>query len=247
MKKKIRDFIKDSFSEGRDRNFVQKKLLGYVSDLEMIRALKYFDKLSKNNRGNSLVLFFKSGVSLIKILFYSIYLCFVELKVSLRKFLRGGEEIDLAKPKNLFLLKKLKEWFSKKSKKERMIFIFGLIFFMLVLIFLVFTTFIYSENCENARCFEKMVADCHRASFVSEDLINFESKIIGLTSRGCRVEVSALSSGFGINRGSEMVCYISPGLEVLPQSRLVDCSGKLREEIQGTIISELYKNLGQDK
>ncbi len=254
MKTNVKKFVTSAFKAGKSRSYVRESLFKKVSDVKAGKALRLFDRLSmkeKHKRRFSLT-------EIPKLIFYSLRLTFffsifIFLWVSLglkRIFLGGSEDVTLEDVKHSFsfaiLLKRFKAWFSKKSRGEKIGIILFCILALLVLSLVIFSSFIFHKSCENSSCFREMMSNCHRAQFISSDLVPLDNKIMGYSIGGCKVEVTSLKNDFGIGEGKKMVCYFPKGSTVLPQTNIEFCSGDLREDIQEVIISELYKTIGQN-
>jgi hypothetical protein len=128
--------------------------------------------------------------------------------------------------------------------KKKVFYVFLLIFLLLLFIF--YVNFVYSKDCDNLTCFGEMIFYCNRANFVSSGALPLKSEIFGSSLEGCKVRVRALENNIGVLEGSEMICHLPMGVRLLPQSQIEFCEGRLREDIQDLIISELYKTIGQN-
>ena len=250
MKKDLKNFIENAVKIGKDKNYVRDYLYGKVSDLEVARALEYFDYLQKNKEKSSknyLLLI----ISFFKIVFiYLIYL-FLKLKVSLKKiFLKEEKEekIDLEIiEKNIGLTNiknKFYNWFSRKSQKEKKrLLILSLTFFIIFIIF-IYANFFYYKKCENKTCFIDRIEKCDRAIYESEDFIMLTTKIEGMSFKKCISDVIYVDKE--TNKKLKMRCSLPIGYSFLPYANLEFCSGKLRDFIQEKIISEINKVVGEN-
>lgn len=253
MKSSVKNFVVSAFKAGKSRSYVRESLFKKISDVEVGKALRFFDRISIKEKSPG-----KSLIEIPKLVFYSLklgmlFIFFLFLRASLlfKKLLFGSsEEITFEEVKHSFslasLFRKLKSWFNRKSSSEKKRFVFIGITILLILIIVFSSSFIFYKRCENSRCFKEMVSDCHRAQFVSRDLVPLNNKVLGYSFRGCKIEVTSLKNDFGIEEGKRMTCYFPYGLAALPQTRIEFCSGSLREEIQEIIISELHRTIGQN-
>jgi hypothetical protein len=254
MSKSIKNFVVSAFKAGKDRDYIRKILFGKVSDIEVVRALKLFDSLSlkkDKNSGNFLTNSSKVFFYAIRILWSWIVYIFLKISFNIKKFIFGhSEEIHFNEIKDSF---SIKGYFSKTKKRlnsqsphliKRLFFV---IFIVIIFGFIIiFSTFYFSKVCENQTCFKEMVSKCQRAEFISKDLVGLENKILGPSLGGCKIIVTSLENDIGLKSGEKMTCYMPLGIKVMPQTKLEFCSGKLREDIQEILISELYKTIGQN-
>ncbi len=252
MKYPIREFVISAVESRKDRSFVRESLLGKVSDIEVRNALNLFDSLQENSsKKPSFVNFLGFAFHPIKLFFLLILFWITKFIVGLRKILGDLDKDYDVKSISLFsenksLSKDFLQKFNSKNRLGKFVFVSFIFILGILLIWFIFASFIYSKPCDSSACFKTMISVCHRADFISSDLVRLDNQIVGLTSGGCEVEVRAVDNNLGISMGEKMTCYIPLGLSVLPQSKLDLCSGKLRESIQEIIISELYKTIGQN-
>jgi hypothetical protein len=254
MRKDVKRFVISSVDRGGDKRQVREHLEGKISDVELGKALRYFDKLCLYKKRGKKITFLGAvlfPLYIIRLILLFIVFMVLQGYVWIRKFLFGSSEeirfTDVQSSFNLLpYLRGKKISFNKKPRKERGKIIIWIVFFLVLASVLIYSNFIYSKNCSNASCFREMVSGCNRANFISTDLISLENRVTGLTLKGCRIEVESLGNMMEISEGKKMVCYFPKGLRVLPQTKIEFCTGELREDIQELIISELYKTLGQN-
>lgn len=140
---------------------------------------------------------------------------------------------------------------STRGKVAIVLFVAALIF----LCFAVYTTFYQGEQCVNYSCFQKNMAACTSASYISEEPeASWGYNIVGINGGNCVVKVKLLQAKKGdleISglRGYSMDCSYPRGIATYPEKNLDNCHGRLKEELQGVLINKLYahilQNLGQ--
>jgi hypothetical protein len=130
--------------------------------------------------------------------------------------------------------------------------------FIATLVFLgfaIYTTFYQGEQCANYSCFQKNMAACTKASYISEQPeASWGYNLVGLNGGNCVVNVKLLQAKKGTLditglRGYSMDCSYPNGIATYPEKNLDNCHGRLKEELQGVLINKLYahilQNLGQ--
>ena len=151
------------------------------------------------------------------------------------------------------------------EKKRKLLLIFSIAVVTLALI-AVYSTFFHKEKCSNINCFNSNMANCVRASFINdaEDAAwlyeikgrkgGFLCFISSQFCEDCVVNVRILQAKKGDVdlekiKGYDMDCYYPFGYVTVPQSDLMRCHGRLKEEMQELIIKKLHvyivSNLGE--
>jgi hypothetical protein len=252
MRSDVKKFIVWCVDNQKSRKFARDYLFGKISDVQVTKALKFYDRYSENSWKKHLE--FKdlpiAFLLLVRISLLFLIYCLLRTYRFFQKLIFGKaeeqsfEEFELSfSLYNYYNL--VKEWFVKKYRKEKWIFllkVFAVVFFIALLIF---ANFIYFKNCSSQGCFKESVSKCYRAKYVSSDLVPLKNTIVGFSWRGCKVEVESLENDL-IDSGRTMTCYLPYGSRNLPQSRIELCSGELREDVQELIISEMYIAVGQN-
>ncbi len=137
------------------------------------------------------------------------------------------------------------------EKRNFIIFVIILILAALIVYFI----FFYYQNCETKGCFDKSLAKCSKAEYVSEtEQASWLYKVKGKEGDNCKVEVKLLQLKQGDEKltsleGKKMKCYLPYGLVSRPERSLERCHGLLKEEMQKVIINRLHSyivdNLGE--
>jgi len=123
------------------------------------------------------------------------------------------------------------------------------------LIWSVYNSYFYINQCSNVECFSKAMVDCKRKSYISDtaDTI-MEYSILGKDDGKCAVNTKLMrvkqgGSELKILEGKEMKCYVPLGVYTAPEKDLKNCHGLLKEEIQELIIKRMHtqivENLGK--
>jgi hypothetical protein len=141
--------------------------------------------------------------------------------------------------------------------KKRGLKIFLIILAVLVLVLAIYFTFFFYSTCSDSNCYYSHLAKCSRTNFEREDSsAKWIYKITGSENNKCSVEVSVVQIKLGdiqntILEGKSMTCLVEKNLLVFPDSDLLKCSGKLKEELQSLIIQKLHsyilENVGEIK
>jgi hypothetical protein len=254
MKNSVKRLVLSAVSMGKDRKFIRDSLFGNVSDVEVNRALRYFDRITREVdrvEGGTIRRVIRAGWAFLRIPCFFLVFIFLTLIVFFEKFFFSSNAV--LSFREMLNQSSLSDYLRRTNIKS--IKLFGrfrwlVLAVSLLLVFVLplslFATFSYSKECDNANCFREMVFECHRANFVSESFVRLDNQIIGMTSNGCKIRVTALANDINLTEGAEMTCYSPLGERSLPQTQMDLCTGKLREEIQGLIVSELYLVIGQN-
>ena len=122
--------------------------------------------------------------------------------------------------------------------------------FLIVLIILgtaTYFTFFFKYKCEDSACFVAHQETCSKTKFVN-DLTDtrWEYIIEGKENGKCDIRIKVLEIKQGdLDRrkleGKAMICSLSIGSKVDPQSDISKCTGPLKEEMQNMIIQKLHK------
>jgi len=119
----------------------------------------------------------------------------------------------------------------------------------------VYFTFFFSYTCDDLSCYQAHQKECVKTKFINDqEEITWGYKIKGIDDKRCVVNVNALSikEGEANNQkliGKEMDCYLPLNSAVAPESDISRCHGRLKEELQNSIIQKLHsyilENVGQ--
>jgi len=127
---------------------------------------------------------------------------------------------------------------------------------IIVLIVLAYS-FFYAPKCQNAGCFKKVLWECDKASFMSEEANStWFYRIDGMSFGECRIYVKAVSLKADVEtgtalQGKDMTCYVPKQLlgAFMPEEKIEYCHGILKEEIQRLMIEKMHlyiiQNIGQ--
>lgn len=133
----------------------------------------------------------------------------------------------------------------------------GLLVMLTLAVFIVALQLTFGpENCESFDCYQAKMIACERATYVNQEPeASWGYNILGFNEDNeCEVEVTLLSAkegdlGLRAFEGNNMVCAYTRGILAYPEKNLDRCTGKLKENLQSTIIEKLYRhiiaNLGQ--
>jgi len=140
--------------------------------------------------------------------------------------------------------------FQGYSKTQKRV---GLALVILIIALIVFSSyflFFYTKQCDTAECFVSAIANCKRVSWIREDIqANWLYTITGdAKGDSCSVEVRLLKIKEGTIeneelQGKKMDCIILKNDIKLPEKQLSQCTGLLKEELQGIIIKEIHDYL----
>jgi hypothetical protein len=114
----------------------------------------------------------------------------------------------------------------------------------------------FTKQCTNSDCFTESLSNCEKASWIREDAETSWRYVIkgNAENKKCKVEVRLLKvkqgpAGNEELQGETMICKLEKGETQFPEKNLLSCTGKLKEEMQETIIqnmhSYLLENIGE--
>jgi hypothetical protein len=93
---------------------------------------------------------------------------------------------------------------------------------VIILLGIVWATFIYERSCENQSCFFYYMEKCVSASYLEQS--SYATKyysIQGLTKKGCEIEISDYPK-----QERYSLCYVDLGKAYMPDARLDKCEEK---------------------
>lgn len=137
---------------------------------------------------------------------------------------------------------------SKRGKLAIILFIVALA----LLAYAIYSTFYKGAECANYSCFQKNMASCTKASYISEQPeASWGYNIIGSSGGNCVTRVNLLQAKTGNAeiaglRGYYMDCTYPLGVTTYPEKNLDNCHGRLKEELQGILINKLYSHILQN-
>jgi len=124
---------------------------------------------------------------------------------------------------------------------------------IVVLLVIVFISAVYltlaPEKCGTFDCFQENMVKCSAAEHINEEPeASWGYKILGREGNDCEIEVTLLQAKEGelaISefQGHSMSCFYPIGTSAYPHQDLSLCHGRLKEDIQGRIISKLHEYL----
>lgn len=132
-----------------------------------------------------------------------------------------------------------------------------IVMILIALGFAIYLNFYFVNVCNNYECFAKELKACEKVSYVSDQ--PEASWLYTIRSRSgnmCVVSVKLIQpkqGDLGLERlsGYTMDCSVPLGSASYPEKDLVNCHGRLKEELQTLIINKLHayllENLGQVK
>lgn len=110
-------------------------------------------------------------------------------------------------------------------------------------------------SCGSFECFSTRMEACQRAVFVNEEPdASWEYRVLGTSGKQCDIRVTLLQAKEGELtlrnfEGDSMECSYSVGEVRYPDKDMARCSGKLKEDLQGLIITQLHRyivsNIGE--
>lgn len=115
---------------------------------------------------------------------------------------------------------------------------------LIVILILFLAHIFYSKNCENETCFNSAMAKCNKAKYIKEsDMATWQYNIKGKSNEECKIEVTLLMLKQGKTdianwEGKKMECFLPLTYVGFPEEKLNRCHGRLKEEIQETIIKK---------
>jgi hypothetical protein len=143
-----------------------------------------------------------------------------------------------------------------ETKKESKPIISKKILIPLIIIALavsIYFTFFFVGSCNNSTCFDKALAKCKKIKFTNmKEEVTWFYRILGVKDKKCLVEVKSVKINLPEAKSienKEMICYLSRGLVIPPESDIANCHGLLKEGLQDIIIDKLHlyiaENIGQ--
>lgn len=108
--------------------------------------------------------------------------------------------------------------------------------------------FFYSKLCNDYSCFQTEMIKCSKAMFINDAPdASWRYQIIGdnKADKSCQINVKLLmakqgSLGLDKLQGYQMDCFYPLGVPGYPEKNLENCHGRLKEELQGIIITKLH-------
>lgn len=246
MDRQIKNFVESAYRMGKDERYIRNYLFGKIKDIELKEALEYFNSLSKKKK----FVFFSVISSIVRVFFLYISFLIVRFLVFLKNsfskekiaeidFRQFEEEVKVA---NIF--EKIRNWFLKKTEKEKKRILMIMILFLFFLGLLIYANFFYYMKCPNETCFRDRMERCERAKYESKDFILLFNRIDGRDLDSCNARVIF----FDKQRNKKLVMECSTPLRErnLPYSRIEYCTGELREYIQEKMINELHSTVSEN-
>ena len=141
------------------------------------------------------------------------------------------------------------EFLSMKKKYSKLIPLFFIILFILIVLFLA-----YEKDCAyDKTCFDEAFKSCNKATYMSEEEGSlFRYTIKGSKGNDCEVEVEVLEVSREADPetkelfpGKSMVCFIPENQEFTVDT-LTLCTGPLKEAMYELIIQKMYSILAQN-
>jgi hypothetical protein len=133
--------------------------------------------------------------------------------------------------------------------KKELIIEIGLAVVLIALVWSIYFGFFYYAQCSTDLCFADALVKCEKTIYAKDGPELFvKYKILGASSNQCEinVELKQVKKGsleMGRFEGKDMVCSISLGSLVMPESNLQNCKGDLREEIQEAVINNMHSQI----
>ena len=123
---------------------------------------------------------------------------------------------------------------------------------LVVLTIVVFVTALYftytPEECGSFECFQEKMSRCDWANYINEEPeASWRYDVLGPTEEGdCEVKVTLLAAkmgdlSIGDFQGNYMSCFYPLGTSAYPDKDLSLCHGRLKEDLQGRIITKLHE------
>ena len=108
-------------------------------------------------------------------------------------------------------------------------------------------------KCDDMDCYKQNLLKCKK-SFVINEEDNYDYRYEIINSNGdsyCNVDVRLVKvKNGGVNseklEGLNMICNVNRFEDVYPETNMLDCSGKLREELQEIIIDRMHNQILQN-
>lgn len=125
-------------------------------------------------------------------------------------------------------------------------------FFLLALFFyFIWFFFLSYKECDNWDCFNSRLEDCKRTKFIGGTNLIFEYTIFGKEKENCKVGIELLQGEINNKDseklvGQEMDCYLPYGVVMIPESKILNCHGELKEGLQDLIITKLHTYIVQN-
>jgi len=118
-----------------------------------------------------------------------------------------------------------------------------------VVVFIIAMYLTYTpKKCNSFGCFQEKMIKCNWANYINEEPeASWRYDVIGPTDDGnCEVEVTLLIAKKGDLaiadfEGKSMSCFYPLGTSAYPDKDLAVCHGRLKEDLQGRVISKLHE------
>jgi hypothetical protein len=126
-----------------------------------------------------------------------------------------------------------------------------LIVLALVVYIIWFVFFSYAE-CVSWDCFNSHLEKCDRVKFIGEsNKMIFEYVVQGNSEGECIVGIELLQGELNNEEsikmeGQKMTCYLEEGVIMIPESKIQQCHGLLKEGLQDLMIKRLHAYLVQN-
>lgn len=130
-----------------------------------------------------------------------------------------------------------------------------IILILIVLVVAVYFTFFFYYKCNDVACFRAHQEKCSKTKFLNNiESAEWQYIINGKKDGNCEIEVKIVKINQGdVNKlvleGKSMNCFLPIGSVGSPESDILKCHGKLKEEMQNLIIQKLHsyivENLGE--
>lgn len=141
-------------------------------------------------------------------------------------------------------------------KKVTVSLIIASILFSIVVLLLIYSSFIYFAPCKDEACFFAHLKNCDRASYSKTSDYSVFYNIEGYNFNRCQVRVSIKDAQNNIGlediyKDTSMTCGLKFGLASYPEYNLESCTGMLKEGLQEVLINrlkvEIARNIGEIK
>ncbi|VVB80727.1 Uncharacterised protein [uncultured archaeon] len=128
--------------------------------------------------------------------------------------------------------------------------------FSLIILFLIYSSFVYYSPCKDEICFFSHLEKCDRATFTKSGDFNVFYRIEGYNFNKCQVKVylDDPQNTIGLKSiytNTSMDCNLNFGYKSYPETELSMCSGLLKEGLQEVLIErlkvEIARNVGDIK
>jgi hypothetical protein len=131
----------------------------------------------------------------------------------------------------------------------------ALVIGIIVLLGFAFYLMFDSKECYDLGCFQNSMINCRLATYINEEPeASWKYDIRGDEDDLCEIEVTLLAAKHGSLKlkkyeGHSMGCFYGLGVWTYPEKELVNCHGRLKEDLQEIIINNLHSyvvdNIGE--